>query len=223
MRIGTADINAVIFDMDGTLLDSMPEWKRAAEKFLFRYNIVPSTADYEDFMKSPAFEVGARLIERYGLKKSIESIAEEINTTIEEEYEHNIQAKPGVIETLRLIKSHGIKMAAATASSRCLAEKAFSRTGILTYLDVIITCEEVGKGKTEPDIYIAAMKLLNSQKENTAVVEDSFYAICTAKKAGFYVIGIKDDSMADDECKIKETADFYIETMPEIYMKGEQT
>lgn len=220
MHIGKADIRGIIFDMDGTLLDSMPEWKMAAESFLGSCGIIPDSDDFDCFMKSPAFEVGAYLKERYGLSGTAEELAAEIDTVIAEAYQYRIQPKPHVPELLDFLKAQGVKMAVATASDRSLAEVAFQRTGILPYLEGIISCADIGVGKTQPDVYYEAMKLLKTTKENTAVMEDALYAVRTAKNAGFFVIGVKDESMIDDEPEIRNTAGLYIEDAAEIYMKG---
>lgn len=220
MIIGKADILGIIFDMDGTLLDSMPEWKKTAEAMLNRYGIIPDSEDYERFMKSTAFDVGEYLIKRYSLKKTASELAEEIDSLIESAYAFRIRPKEHTVETLDCLKKMGVKMAAATATDRHLAESAFVRTGIMPYLEGIVSCADIGAGKSEPDVYYAAMKLLNIKKENTAVVEDALYAVSTAKKVGFFVIGIKDASMLDDEAKIKETADLYISSAEELYFGG---
>lgn len=221
MIIGKADIRGIIFDMDGTLLDSMPEWKKAAETLLNRYGIIPDSEDYEHFMKSTAFDVGEYLTKRYSLRKSSLELAAEIDSVIENAYALRIQPKEHTVETLDFLKRKGVKMAAATATDRRLAESAFIRTGIMPYLEGIVSCADIGVGKSEPDVYYAAMKLLNLKKENIAVMEDALYAVHTAKKAGFFVIGIKDASMIADEAKITETADLYISGAEELLLAAQ--
>ncbi len=213
MYIGKSDIHAVIFDMDGTLLDSMPEWKRTAEIITERYGITINNDIYEKFMKSSASDVAAYLNERF----SKEITASDINAEIYDAYMHRIQPKPHVPDLLNFLKASGVKMAVATASDKKLAETVFSRTGILPYLEGVISCEDTGIGKLKPDVYYTAMELLGTKKENTAVIEDAYYAVCTAKNAGFYIIGIKDASMNIDEVKIRRTADIYIEDAAELY------
>lgn len=213
-------IKGIIFDMDGTLLDSMPEWKRAAENFLARYGIVPDAEIYDFFMTHPVFEVGEYLKHRFALHGTAKELAEEINAAVEDAYIHNIQPKPHVLQMLEFLKSKGVKMAVATASDRHLAQAVFRRTGILPYLDGIVTCSDVGRGKSHPDVYYAAAELLGIEKENTAVMEDALYAAVTAAKAGFFVIGVKEDTMSGDEPELKETVHLYIEDAKEIYTKA---
>lgn len=220
MILGDADIHGVIFDMDGMLLDSMPEWRRTAERFLAGYGIIPNKDDYDRFMKAPVKEVGEYLIERYGLSGTAQQLADEINSVIAEAYEYHIQPKTHVTELLKYLKSQGVRMATATASDTYLAELAFARTGILPYLEGIVSCAEIGAGKNQPDVYYAAMEILRTTEKTTAVAEDALYAVRTAKNAGFFVIGVKDDSMIDDESEIRRAASLYIEDAAAIYLKG---
>lgn len=219
MHLGNTDISGVIFDMDGTLLDSMTEWKLTADKLLGGFGITPDKEDYEHFMKTPAYEVGRYLVSRYSFSITADMVAEEIDNLIAEAYMNFIQPKLHIPELLEYFSNKGIKMAVATASGRQLAESAFNRTGIMQYFEGIISCADIGKGKTEPDVYYKAMELLELNLHNTAVMEDAYYAVCTAKKAGFFVIGIYDDLMCEDKEKIKAAADLWVEDPADIYMK----
>lgn len=215
MRIGSAEIKGFIFDMDGTLLDSMPEWIRTAEIIAGRYGIVPDAEFRRTFMTLPASDAAEFMRRRYCVSVS----GEEIDAEIEAAYLNRIMPKPHTMELLEYLRKNNIKSSAATATVGRLAAAAFERTGILPYLERIVSCEDVGKSKSEPDVYYAAAKLMQTETAETAVVEDALYAVVTAKKAGFTVIGIEDESMFSDRQEIMNTADLYIKDASEIYRK----
>lgn len=217
MTILGSNIRGIIFDMDGTLLDSMPQWEKAAMEFFEKYEIEADSMDYEHFLKTPAFELGEYIKQKYRINESAQYLAEESERMIEYEYIYNIQPKYHVRDMLKCLKKSGVRMAVATATGRKLAEAALGRCGILNYFSGIATCEEEKAGKDKPTVYFAAMKIINTPIENTVVVEDAYYAVKTAKGAGFFVIGTADDSMKRDRLNIIETADLFIENAGELF------
>lgn len=96
---------------------------------------------------------------------------------------------------------------------------AFERLGIAKYFDRIFTCEEVGAGKTKPDIYLRAAEYLGTRPEETVVFEDVIHAIRTAKQAGFQVVGIYDETSKDDQEEVRREADWYCREWAELMKK----
>lgn len=200
---------AVIFDVDGTLLDSMYVWKNAGEKYLNSLDI-KAESDLGDRLFAMSLEGAADYIrENYHLNESRELITAQVIQLVEEEYFYNIPLKSGAEQFLKFLKENNIPMAVATSSDRRVVETAFKRLGIFDYFSKIFTCSETGAGKDKPDIYYRAAEYLGYPPEKIWVFEDALHAAQTAKNAGFYVTGIYDSSCTEQE-KLKKLADIYI-------------
>lgn len=213
---GRAKMEGAIFDMDGTLLDTMPIWEHASENYLAKKGITVKEK-LSEILFSMSMQQGAAYVkEHYGLSESIEEIVAGTNDIVAEAYRTRAEAKPGVREFLETLKARGIKMAVATSTDRVHVEAALKKNGLYDYFDVIFTCSEVGVGKVKPDIFDAAMEALGTKKTATWVFEDALYAIKTAKAAGFRTVGLYDESSQKEQEEIKETADVYLQKMKEF-------
>ena len=209
MAKGTVMIKGAIFDMDGTLLDSMPVWEHASERYLARKGIV-AEKNLSEILFSMSMREGATYVkEKYGLTEAVDVIIDGVNSIVYGAYERDVQPKSCVEEFLRQLKEAGVPMVVATSSDRKMAEVAFERIGFLPYFKKIFTCNEVGAGKSKPDIYFAAAECLGTKPEETWVFEDALYAIETAKKAGFRTVGLFDATSAKDQKQIQAIADVY--------------
>lgn len=203
-------IKGVIFDLDGTLLLSMHVWDTIGSTYLRSLGIEPD-ADTDYIIKvSTVEEAAAYFCRRYGLSVTPEEITRAINDELVYQYREVLFPKDGVMDMLEKFKAAGVKMFAATATDRHLIEPCIKRCGIYNYLEGMLTCTEVGVGKSEPTIYRLANEALGLEKEEVAVFEDALYAIRTAKKDGYFVVGIYDDSMKDYQDKIKALVDLYV-------------
>lgn len=201
-------IDGAIFDLDGTLLDSMKIWDTIGEDYLLSLGIEPKENLKETFKNMSLTQSALYYQEHYSVDKTVEEIISEINSLVEHFYIYEVQLKHGVKEFLEKLSKNKIKMIIVTATDRYLVEASLSRLKIRQYFIDILTCQEVGYGKDVPVIYEEALKKLNTDKEKTMVFEDAVYAIITAKKAGFIVSGVCDQSEEQD--KVKELSDFYI-------------
>lgn len=209
-------IKGVIFDLDGTLLESMHIWNSVASEYLKGLGIEPD-ADTDEIMKEASIQdAAAYFCRRYGIDKTVEEIADEVNRELEEAYYHTVEAKSGVMAMLAELDSRGIVMCAATATDRYLIEPCIERLGIRKYLKTVFTCTEVGVGKTEPTIYHMAQEALGLLKNEVAIFEDALYAAHTAKRDGYYLVGIYDDSMDTRQEELKALADLYVPSYDEI-------
>lgn len=207
-------IRGAIFDMDGTLLDSMYIWHTIGEDYLRSLGIEPRENLAETF-KTFTLEQSARYYQdHYGVALTVQEIMDGVNRMVEEFYLYRVQLRPGVADFLQKLQDAGVKMNIATATDRYLVEAALSRCGVLQYFTEIFTCTEVGCGKERPDIYEAAQQQLGTEKAETWVFEDAFHAAETAAGAGFPVLGIYDPSEREQE-GLKRISRVYLESFME--------
>lgn len=204
-------IKGVIFDVDGTLLDSMPAWENAGEEYLRQNGIEPEPGT-RDVLFRMSLEEGAQyLIGQYKLHKSVREVIEEICGQIRSFYQEKVMMKPGAETLIKILDQKGIPMIAATSGDRSSIEKAFDRLGISGTIKQILTCTEIGAGKNSPDIYLKAADVLGLESEEIWVFEDVLHALCTAKNAGFHTVAVRDAAEKEQE-KLKKTADVYLYT-----------
>ena len=185
-------LNGIIFDFDGTLFDSMFIWDTAGESYLRSIGKEPE-ADLQKVLKPMSLLQSAQYIrEKYDIQLSVEDIMDGINRTVEVFYFHTVEPKPGAIAFLEELHRRNIKMCIATATDRYQVEAALQRCKMRHFFSEIFTCTEVGSGKDRPDIFRKAMEHLQTDRSNTAVVEDAYHAAFTAKQDGFMVVGVYD-------------------------------
>lgn len=189
------EADALILDIDGTLLDSMTVWNQADVVFLSKRGF-EVTPDYTDYVKSVRIEDAALYTKnRYNLPDSIEEIMAEWNDFVAKAYAEEVQLKPGVLDFLKEAKSLGFKMGCATALTSLNVDSAFKRLGIYEFLDVLLTLDDLpGRpDKSEPDIYLVVAEKLGSIPDRTIVFEDVPIAINGALKGGFKTCAIYDE------------------------------
>ena len=201
-----------IFDMDGTLLDSMPVWDSLAGRYL-KQNGREARPGLRAILSTLAMRGSAEyLIKEYDLDKDADTVMAEMNEMGFIDYRDNVPAKEGAIAYLEALKARGVKMCVATATDRPLVEAALKRLNMEHYFERVFTCTEVGAGKRQPDIFYTAMEFFGGTKENTVIFEDSLHAISTAHTYGFRVAAVPDPSSAKDEAEIKELAEVWYDT-----------
>lgn len=208
-------IRGAIFDVDGTLLDSMYLWDRVGEDYLQGKGIAPLPDMEERVRTMSMMQIAQYCQQAYGMTEPAQQIIDEINGMVLEKYRNEVQPKPGVKALLSMLREKGVALAVATASDRCLIEEALERTGLLPYFDVFLTCSEVGAGKDSPAIFYAACKAMGTRPEETVLFEDSLYSMKTAKKEGFLVAAVFDESAAGEKEEIQQLADWYVQTPEE--------
>lgn len=209
-------IAGAIFDLDGTILDSIPIWEQAAEVFLHSMGIEAEKGLGKTMFTMSMQQGAAFLKERYLSEWEVEAIIAGINRTIEDFYFQQVPLKEGAGGFLKAMKEAGIKMVAATSSDRRVVEGALKRLKIMDCFARIFTCTEIGAGKDQPDIYLTAAAYMGTRPEETWVFEDALYALETAKKAGFRTVGVFDPFSAGDQEKIKEISDLYLEKLADF-------
>ena len=210
-------MTGAIFDLDGTLLDSMHIWSEIGLKFLKNEGVTPPPGASEEFVKLSLVQAAEFYIKNYAPEKTVLDIVKSINALVEDFYFNEVLLKKGVIEFLDFLNERNVKMSVATATDKYMVEKALERNGIRDYFSEIFTCTNVGAGKDSPIIYDKALEHLGTEKDTTFIFEDALYAIETANKADFKIVGIKDVSEPADPDKVKELCTIYINEYQEIY------
>ena len=185
-------IKGAIFDMDGTLVDSMKYWETVGIEYLKKNNI-----DFNNERDNYILQVGIKQFsdfcnKEYGLNKTYKEVLQDIHDLMAEKYKTVVTLKAGAKEMLEKFKQNGVKMCIATATEQKEAKEVLKKLDILDYFDEVITTTMVGADKTSPLIYETALNFLGTSKEETYIFEDAFYAIHTLHKAGFKIVGIEE-------------------------------
>ena len=201
---------AVIFDLDGSLVDSMWIWRQIDIEYLGRFGIsLPDNLQQEIEGKSFT-ETAEYFKKRFKLPCSIEEIKQTWNEMSYEKYIHDVPLKPGVKKLLNYCMEHDIKLGIATSNSRHLVEALLQALHIEDYFASVMTACDAKKGKPAPDIYLLAAKQLGVAPEECLVFEDITAGIMAGKNAGMQVCAVQDAySMYQDKEK-RELADYYI-------------
>ena len=190
------EIKGAIFDMDGTLVDSLAFWGEFWHEFGIKYmecdNYFPPE-QVNNAIKTMVYSQGVKYIYKAcALAVSEAEFVEFSEYMIENFYTTRATVKKGAIELLDYLKSLGIPMCVASATDLKYVKVAIKSTGLEKYFDTVLSCEQVGKGKDSPEIYLAAAKEIGSEISDTCVFEDSCVALETARKAGFKTVGVYD-------------------------------
>lgn len=209
-------IKGAIFDVDGTLLDSMEIWEDVGIRYLDSIG-VEAEADLGTVLFTMSIQEGAVYVkEHYHLSQEPEEIVQGVLDIISNYYKESAPLKKGAVQLLERLDKSNIAMTVASSNNKEEIEMAFERLGIAKYFSRIFTCEEVGAGKTKPDIYLRAAEYLGTRPEETMVFEDVIHAIRTAKQAGFRVVGIYDEASKKDQEEIQREADWYCREWTEL-------
>ena len=194
-----------IFDMDGTLIDSMGFWKNLASEYLRSKGIDQIPEDILEKIKPMTMSESAALFRReFGLTGDVEA---QMNEMMEDHYRNDIPLKPGAWEYLENLHRQGVRMCVASATAEHLMESCLTRLGVRQYFEFLLSCETVGAGKRSPLVYQESARRLGTVPGEIAVYEDALYAVQTAKAAGFHVVGVYDDSAADSWQAIEQESD----------------
>lgn len=209
-------IRGAIFDMDGTLTDSMYIWRSAASEYIKSLGKTPAPDLDERVSHKSVFDTVKTFREEYGIEGTDEEISASVFATVERVYREKVVLKEGVLELVRELYEKGVPICIATATDRPISGAALERLGLSPYVRRLFTVAEVGKGKDSPDIYFEALRELGSDVSDTLVFEDAPYAVKTAKAAGFPVVGLYEDVYSDEWEDIKKIADISAITMKEL-------
>lgn len=193
-------IKGLIFDMDGTLTDSQGFW-RDLRRLICERQGIPVEGEVIELVKcdTPWEDLRKYLWTNYGIGATVKEFWDDTYKLVREFYK-DVKPMPHVVEFLKEMKAQGYLLGVATATARGPACVALESTGILPLLDARVSIEEVGVGKTQPDVYLeCARRMGNLQKDEVVVFEDSLYCVETLHTHGFTVVGVHEPSAPDDE------------------------
>lgn len=205
-----------IFDLDGTLLDSMAAWHNLGRDYLLLKGVIPPENLNEILESMSMLESAEYFRQAFKINLSPEEIISGVNELIAGKYKNELVLKPYVREYLQKLKDENVKMCIATATPLKLAKTALERNEIIDYFSFVASCDEVGVGKNKPDIFYMAANKLNADISNISMYDDADFALITAKEAGFYTIGVYDESFKDKRKDIELVSDLYIESFKEL-------
>lgn len=210
------NIDAVIFDLDGTLVDSMWMWKQIDIEYLSQFDLeLPDNLQTE--IEGMSFsETAGYFKNRFQLKATIEEIKAAWNEMAYQKYRHEVPFKEGALEFLKYLKKQRIKTGIATSNSKALVDAVVERYGITELFDSIHTSCEVEKGKPAPDIYHLVAKDLEVEPDRCLVFEDVVNGIKAGKNASMKVCAVYDDFSQGADREKRKLADYYIRDFKEI-------
>ncbi|MEG1441032.1 MAG: HAD family phosphatase [Oscillospiraceae bacterium] len=210
------NFKAAIFDLDGTLLNSMWIWERLLIDFLadLGYETPPEVLSKVTFMTLKQSSEYVR--DEFNLGMTAKEICTMWTNMVYDFYAKKVIPKPGAEEYLKYLKENGIKIGIATACAKDLCEVALKNTGLLKYIDSITYADEVGRGKGSPEVYIESLRRLNETAENSMLYEDILTALRTGKSIGMSVTAVEDDCAKFERNELKNEADLYIKDFLEL-------
>ena len=210
------DIRGAIFDVDGTLLDSMKIWDQAGARYLESLGKEPEQGLNKILFSLSLADGAAYLKKAYDLVQTEEEIHQGVLDVVDAFYRDEAQATAGVRELLAALSAKGVAMTVATSSDKRQIRTALERLDLAKYFQELFTCGEVGGSKNEPEIFHRAAALMGTTPEDTCVVEDGLYAVRTANNAGYYTIGVYDASSHDDWQDLQKEADLALESLEDV-------
>ena len=210
-------LKACIFDFDGTLGDSMWVWEAVIGEFFERRGVQPAADDMERLAQLGMARGAAEFVERYRLEQTPQQVIAEWLAAARRKYAADVRLKPGAREFLQQLRRRGVKTGIAKAQERETLMMALENEGALTLLDVVLTCDEVcSTGKSTPEVYWEAARRLGVQPAECLVFEDVLGPAQQAHAGGFGVVGVRDDSPAQDSEALRAEADDFVSSFTEL-------
>lgn len=210
------NVKAVLFDMDGTLIDSMWVWREIDKEYLEKFGLeIPS--DFQTKISGMSFLETAKCFkETFSLPDSIEKMMNDWNNMALEKYRREVPLKPGALDFLKYLKKSGRKTAICTSNSKYLTEIVLHALDVEDLFDVVLTADERLKGKPSPEIYLRACERLSTEPKQCLVFEDIYMGVLAGKCANMRVCAIRDPFSKKEWPDMEENADYMIHDFTEL-------
>lgn len=213
------NIDAVLFDLDGSLVDSMWLWRDIDIEYLGRYGISLPEGLQSEIEGMSFSETAVYFKKRFHIPETLDKIKNDWNQMAWDKYTHQVPLKAGAREFLEHCHQNNIRLGIASSNSRELIENVLKVHGIHGYFDGIVTGCEVAKGKPAPDVYLEAARRCHAAPERCLVFEDIVPGILAGKAAGMRVCAVWDEYSRHQESDKKSLSDYYIKDYLEIMAK----
>lgn len=213
------EIKAVLFDLDGTLVDSMWMWKDIDIEYLGRHGKEVPGDLQKDIEGMSLTETAVYFKNRFELSETLEEIKQEWMDMARDKYTHEVPLKPGAERFLKYLKKQGIRTGIASSNGMELVHAVLKAQGIDEYLDSVHTCCDVKRGKPHPDIYLLVAEELGVKPEECLVMEDVPMGLLAGKNAGMKTCAVEDDFSRDQLEEKRKLADYYIQNYDDILEK----
>ncbi len=209
-------ITTVLFDLDGTLVDSMWMWSVIDVEYLGGLGVsVPGNLHRE--IEGMSFsETAVYFKEAFHIPESLEEIKNVWVNMARDKYAHEVGFKPGALAFLKELRKRGLKTGICTSNDRKLAQTAVDALGMGPYIDCVMTACEVRAGKPSPDIYLAVASSLGAKPDSCLVFEDVPNGIQAGLNAGMRVCAMEDDHSRDQRDRVRSLAHYYIHSYQQI-------
>lgn len=208
-------MKGAIFDMDGTLVDSMEYWSKIFIKKLDEEEILYPD-DVLNIVTPMGVKQGSEYIYKLGHSKAPETIYKEIEDAMTIEYATFIPAKPFAMDYLKRLKKQGVKMCVLSASTHRMIEASAKKCGYFDLMEFVMSCEDMGMSKSNPELFRIVAEKMGLSVEDITVFDDNLTALKTAKKAGAKTCGVYDESSKECKYEIIAVADKYIYSFNEL-------
>ena len=200
-----------IFDMDGTLIDSMPYWEKLGWEFLNKQGITGDLTDTLAEIETMTLSESADLfVRRFHLDMTAEDAKKAMERIMSDHYLHDIPFKPRIYDLLNQMRADGVAICVVSITEETLMNACLKRLGVFDLFKFTLSCETYHTHKRDPWIYLKASEMLGAKPDETAVYEDAFHALNTAKQAGFYTVAVYDPASKGEWDKMIRIADAYI-------------
>lgn len=202
---------AVIFDLDGTLIDSMQLWRKVDRDFLHKRGISVPKDLFDHLPSGNSFiQTAQYFINRFALPDTVQSVMQEWTDMVSWHYEHDVKLKPGAKRLVQTLAEREIPIGLGTSNSYELACKVLSHNGIWDRFRSVVTGDMNLMGKPFPDIYLKSARNLGLEPRDCVVIEDTLSGVQAGKAAGMTVIAIHDDDSCDQHSQMRELADAFV-------------